>query len=210
MLRPHLGLSLLFVALTSFACSKSTKKAPEPQKKEKTPPKAAEAPKQPVSQPSSQPEKPIIALPKTHSGAPLGENRSGFGYQTTKDNSCDGQQLCRCTGSIFHGLNALKQLGLDEKQLANGADCLLADFDGNGHTDGVFLAPPTGDKARTAKVLLFDALGVSKVADLPQAVKTLRLEQSGGKAVMRTGEGPEAPYFVWMKDKFRVAKAMGK
>lgn len=156
----------------------------------------------PASQPASQKkERPIIDVPPARSGAVRGINRSGIAYVETSSASCDGTQACSCVApELFHGVNALTRVGVDRAALQNGTPCLLADFDGNGHTDAAFFGADASDP-RAAVVLMHDAVGLSATHDLPKPVSAPRLERAAAdKAAIVDGE----VWFVLSGDRFRM------
>lgn len=155
------------------------------------------APAAPASLPSSQPTSRAAAPLPTHpKAAPLGENRTGTRYE---DPACTGETACACeTASIFHGRSALARIGVDLEM--GKAPCLLADFDGNGHTDAAFFAKETEILSRGV-VLFFDAGGLSAIADLPKSVaKPTSTADVPGKAVIADGKAA----FVWDGKRFVV------
>lgn len=138
----------------------------------------------PASLPTSAPRA-ATPLPAAASGAPLGENRSGVDYV----GACGGTRPCQCRAAdLFHGRNALERLGIDETSRREGTACLLADLDGNGHTDAVFLGEPKAG-LRSAVALLFDGVGLSAVLELPKPVRSLALSAGiPGRASLADGD----------------------
>lgn len=163
---------------------------------------AASPSSQAASAPASQPaSRPVVSLPKPWVDVPLGENRSGIRY-ADPDESCTGQKSCVCQApELFHGRNALSRIGVGLEALTSGTPCLLADFDGNGHSDAVFLGAAQGE-ARPAVVLLFDSVGLSAVADLPKPISDVGLESGApGRALIGT---PSGLLFVYADGGFKL------
>ena len=92
------------------------------------------------------------------------------------DALCRGDRNpCTCTGHMELGMNALRKIGLTPERLATGTPCLIADIDGNGHDDFVFLDEKYGHPtlAARAQVLMFDEMGLMATAPLPKRVRNL-------------------------------------
>ncbi len=122
-----------------------------------------EEPPAPPPAPPSQPE------PKQASSQPEKKNELAY-----KDSRCSGAEPCVCVGHVEFGLTALSKIGITDEDLANGALCLLGDFDGNGHQDAAFVEKEYGKApAVSVVVLLFDEVGVRDIPLFPKKVATL-------------------------------------
>ncbi len=179
------------LAALSFACTQS----------ELAPPAQDPPPESAASMPAT---RPAVPVPAARAPVPIGENRSGIDYAPADGQTCDGEAPCPCRAQeLFHGVNALARIGVEASALEAGTPCLLADFDGNGHTDALFLAPPGPSGLSLAVALLFDEVGLSATADVPKPVATLGLAEGvPGRAVLA---GPDGVRFVFLDGRFRAA-----
>lgn len=183
---------LLLSALTLFACKDEAKptKVAEGSAREK----AGEAP---ASQPASKPA--VLEGSKPHEPA---KEPSTVAY---KDKRCSGIAPCACAGSIMYGQNAIAKIGISEEDLAKGTPCLLADLDGNGTEDIVFVGKDYGKApAVPVRVLLFDDLGLRDTPLFPKKVTTLSVHEKDGKKGLL--EPSSRLFFVYENGKFEMKK----
>jgi hypothetical protein len=154
---------------------------------------------EPASQPASRPASPV---PAPAAKVPTGDNRSGIAYGGEDPSACRGEAPCPCVApELFHGRNALARIGITPEDLAAGTPCLLADFDGNGHTDAAFLGDLEAE-LHPVRVLFHDAVGLEATAELPKPVRRLALTAAvPGKAALADGE----VVFVFLDGRFRLA-----
>ena len=166
------------------------------------------APSEPSrSEPASQPAtRPAAPLPPADAAVPLGENRSGVTYTASIAAGCNGTAPCSCnTRELHYGRTALERIGIDTNLGSQPIPCLLADFDGNQHTDAAFLGPEDDGGRRPVVVLMFDEVGLDAAVDLPRPVENLAL--AGGLPTRAALKDPTLKDVVFVYDdgRFRAA-----
>lgn len=182
--------TLLLIGLTLVAC-KGEEKSPDPAK--------GSAPLQPKEAPASQPASKPAALEGSQPHEPA-KAASTVAYQ---DKRCSGLAPCTCSGTIMYGQNAIAKIGITEEDLAKGTPCLLADLDGNGKQDIVFVGKDYGKAPAVAvTVLLFDDLGLRDTPIFPKKVTTLSVHEKDGKKGLL--EPSSRLFFVYENGKFEM------